>query len=224
MFKLLKDRKEAGQLLAKKLTEYKNQLDAIVLALPRGGVPVAFQIAQALDLPLDVFVVRKLGVPGQEELAMGAIASGGVTVYNEEIVRMMAISSELIAAVKTDEQAILNYREKLFRDDRPPPDIKNKIVILVDDGVATGATIRAAIKALKKLQCKKIIVAVPIAPPDTYEQLKREVDEVICLEMPYPFYAIGSWYENFNQTLDEEVRELLSKAEKFGKKPESKDG
>lgn len=215
--KLYRNRIEAGELLASALLNYKNNPDVIVLALPRGGVPVAFQVAERLNVPLDIFLVRKLGVPGYEELAMGAIASGDVEVYNEDILREMHISSAAIAAVKAQELKTLMEREKLYRGNRPKLPLKNKIIILIDDGIATGATIRAAIKALKKLNCQKIIVATPVAPPDTCQQLRREVDDVISLEMPMPFFAIGNWYQDFSQTSDQEVQTLMQKAENFNK-------
>lgn len=214
---IFKDRVEAGELLAEQLLQYKDDGDVVVLTLPRGGVPVGFQVAKALNVPLDILLVRKLGVPFQEELAMGAIASGGVTVFNNDILRMINISSDAIEEVKKRELAVLHHREKLYRGNRPFPDMKGKTIILIDDGIATGATMRAAIHALKKLQCKKIIVATPVAPPDTYEFLREEADEVLCLEMPYPFYAIGSWYHDFSQTSDEEVQDLLAQAKNFGK-------
>lgn len=214
--KIFKDRIEAGDLLAEQLLKYKDKRGVVVLALPRGGVPIGFQVAKALNVPLDIFLVRKLGVPFQEELAMGAIASGGVVVFNDDILRMINISSDVIEEVKRQELAVLNHREKLYRGDRPIPDIKDKTIILIDDGIATGATIRAAIQALKKLQSKKIVVATPVAPLDTCELLRGEVDEVVCLEMPYPFYAIGNWYQDFSQTSDEEVQELLDRSKNFG--------
>lgn len=207
---IFRDRIEAGELLAKQLLSYKNNKDVIVLALPRGGVPVAFQVAKELHLPLDIFLVRKLGYPGQEELAMGAIASGGVIIYNENIIRMGGISEKDIQSAIARESQVLQNREQLYRGDRPPLQVKDKIVILIDDGIATGATMRAAIAGLKKLNCKKIIVATPVAPPDTYETLLNEADEVVCLELPYPFYAIGGWYQDFSQTSDEEVISLLN--------------
>ncbi|MBA2653747.1 MAG: phosphoribosyltransferase [Gammaproteobacteria bacterium] len=214
---LFENRIEAGKQLVKHLLQYQDNKNVLVLTLPRGGVPVGFQVAKTLRVPLDIFLVRKLGVPFQEELAMGAIASGGITVFNEDILRMIHISPHVIEDVKAQELAVLKRREALYRGNRTPPMIKDKIIILIDDGIATGATMRAAITALKKLECKKIVVATPVAPPDTCEQLRREVDEIVCLEMPYPFYAIGGWYQDFSQTSDEEVQDLLIQAENFGK-------
>ena len=204
-----RDRTEAGRLLSTKLKKYTNRLDVQVLALPRGGVPVGLEVAKALNAPLDVFLVRKLGVPGHEELAMGAIASGGVRVINKDVVDALRIPRTLIEAVATREQQELARRERLYRDDRPPPDIRNRIVILVDDGLATGSTMRAAVAALRKLHPAKIIVAVPTAAPSTCDEFKGEVDEIVCAETPQPFYAVGAWYEDFSQISDDEVREML---------------
>ncbi len=215
MVETFKNRTEAGKLLAAKLTSYKNCKDVIVLALPRGGVPVGYQVASFLQVPLDILLVRKLGAPDQEELAMGAIASGGITIFNDDLIRMLDVPVDTIEVVMERELQVLEHREKLYRGDRPPPDVK-KTVILVDDGIATGATTRVAIKALKKLGCKKIVVATPVIPPDTFKQLQKEGDEIICLAMPTSFYAIGVWYQDFSQTSDEEVIELLAKAENFG--------
>lgn len=209
---LFYDRKDAGERLAKQLQGYAKRSDAIVLALPRGGVPVAFEVAKALQLPLDVFLVRKLGTPGQEELAMGAIASDNIEVLNEDIIQQLRIPREMIDRVKAEQEAVLEERNRRYRGDRPAPKIKDQTVILIDDGIATGATIRVAIKAIKKLGCRHLIVAVPVAPESTIQQLRNEVDEIYCLETPEPFFAIGNWYENFSQTSDEEVQSLLSKA------------
>lgn len=205
----LHDRVQAGRLLAKKLMQHANRDDVMVLGLPRGGIPVAYQISKALHAPLDAFLVRKLGTPGQEELAMGAIAMGGIRIFNPEVVDSLHISKKEIEAVSAQEEAELERRNKTYREGKPVPNVKNRIVILVDDGLATGATMRAAIDALKQQQPKKIIVAVPVAPRDTYEKFKKLVDEIICLQLPAPFYSIGQWYENFPQTSDEEVLELL---------------
>lgn len=212
MEKQLKDRAEAGRLLAEKLTAYANREDVIVLGLPRGGVPVAFEIAKRLNAPLDVFVVRKLGVPRQEELAMGAIATGGVRVLNDSVVKAYGISDDEIALVEAKEQKELARRELAYRGDRPPLDVHGRTVILVDNGIATGTTIRAALLALRKLQPARIVVAVAVAPESTYEKLKAEADEVVCILAPETFYAISLWYERFAQTTDEEVRDLLSRA------------
>jgi predicted phosphoribosyltransferase len=214
MNKPFRDRREAGRLLAEKLVEYADRPDVIVLALPRGGVPIAYEVARALNAPLDVFLVRKLGVPGHEEFAMGAIATGGVRVINDEAVRALGIPDYLIEAVAAKEQQELTRRERLYRDGRPPSDIRGKTVILVDDGLATGFTMLAAIKALRKQQTGRIVVAVPIAPPETCDQLREQADDVICAVTPEPFYAVGLWYEDFSQTTDDEVRDLLTRANK----------
>jgi putative phosphoribosyl transferase len=212
MTMLFKDRTEAGRYLAGKLKEYAGRKDIIILALPRGGVPVAFEVATALDLPLDIFLVRKLGVPGQEELAMGAIASGGVRVLNEQIVRDLGIPAYAIAAAAAQQQHELERREILYRRDMEPLDVKGKSVILIDDGLATGASMRAAALALRQLNVKEVIVAVPVAAPETCEEFRSEVDRVVCAKTPEPFFGVGMWYENFSQTTDEEVIELLEKA------------
>lgn len=208
------DRKQAGQTLGEQLLSYQNHDDVLVLGLPRGGVPVAYEIARALEAPLDVWVVRKLGTPGQQELAMGAIASGGKRVLNDKIVRSLGLSEETIDEVAEHEQKELERREQAYRGDRERPAIEGKTVILVDDGLATGATMRAAIEALRQQNPGRIIMAVPVAPPETIEQLSREVDEVICPQTPSPFGGIGGWYERFPQTSDDEVRDLLTKASK----------
>jgi predicted phosphoribosyltransferase len=188
---LFRDRREAGRLLAAKLAAYADRPDALVLALPRGGVPVAHEVARALKAPLDVFVVRKLGVPGYEELAMGAIATGGVRVLNNEVVRRLGIPEHLIDAVARREMQELMRRERLYRGTRPPPDVKGRTVILVDDGLATGATMQAAVQAPRQQQPASIVVAVPTAAPDTCEQLKALADDVICAVTPEPFHAVG---------------------------------
>ena len=206
------NRTEAGRLLAEKLGNYANQGDAIVLGLPRGGVPVAYEVAKHLRVPLDVFIVRKLGVPGFEELAAGAIASGGVRVLNENVVRAIPYASEAIEAVTAKETAELQRREQIYREGRTPPGLCDKIGILVDDGLATGATMRAAVKALRQRGAAKIVVAVPVGPPDTCEQLAHEADEAICLSTPSFFQAVGQYYEDFSQTSDDDVRELLTRA------------
>jgi predicted phosphoribosyltransferase len=208
-----RDRREAGRFLAAKLAAYANRPDVLVLALPRGGVPVAYEVARALNAPLDVFLVRKLGVPGHEELAMGAVATGGVRVLNDEIISDLRIPDYLIDAVAAQEQRELERRERLYRGDRPPPDVRGRTVILVDDGLATGATMYAAIQALRQQQPARIVVAVPTASPETCEALRAEVDEVICAITPEPFYAVSLWYEDFSQTTDETVRDLLARSE-----------
>lgn len=208
----LRDRVHAGQLLAQVLRPYAGRADVMVLALPRGGVPVAFEVASALTAPLDLMLVRKLGTPGQEELAMGAIASGGVRVLNDDVVAMLRISPEVIEAVARREQKELERRRKAYCGDRPMPPLRGKCVILVDDGIATGATIRSAVKAVRAQAPARIIVAAPVAPPETVAVLEREADEVVCIAMPEPFGAIGRWYEDFPQTSDEEVKDLLARA------------
>ncbi len=200
-------------MLAQELRVYANRDDVIVLALPRGGVPVAFDVAHALRAPLDVFVVRKLGVPGHEELAMGAIASGRVLVVEPSVVEDLAIPMEVVLDVAAREEEERLRREREYRGDRPAPDVRGRTVILVDDGLATGSTMRAAVAALRKLQPAKIVVAVPVAVRSTCEELAEEVDEVVCARTPEPFYAVGEWYADFSQTTDEEVRDLLARAE-----------
>ncbi len=207
-----RDRTQAGRILAPMLTTYTNCRDALVLALPRGGVPVAYEVAKALHIPLDVFLVRKLGVPGHEELAMGAIATGGICVLNEDVVDSLHVSPQVLNAVVIREQQELQRREILYRDDVPLTIIYNKTVILIDDGLATGATMRAAVRALWRLEPAKIVVAVPVAALATYQQLCTEVDEIICAQTPQMFYGVGWWYEDFSQTSDQQVCELLSLA------------
>ena len=209
---VFRDRRDAGQVLARTLSAYVDSPGVLVLALPRGGVPVAYEVAQALRAPLDVFVVRKLGVPGREEYAMGALASGGVRVLNDEAVQQLDISAATIDAVTRSEQLELERRERLYRDDRPAPQVRGRTVILVDDGLATGSTMLAAVRALKMQRPARLVVAVPTAAAETCEQLRREADEVICATTPQPFRAVGLWYEDFSQTSDEEVRELLARA------------
>ena len=207
-----RDRSEAGQLLAAKLHTYANRPDVIVLALPRGGVPVAFEVASVLRAPLDVFLVRKLGVPGYEELAMGAVATGGIRVLNEEIVRGLRIPDYVIDAVATWEEQELARRERVYRGESPQPDVQDRTVILVDDGLATGATMLAAIKALRRQQPARIVVAVPTASPEACGEMRTEADDVVCAITPEPFYSVGLWYEDFSQTTDEEVRDLLARS------------
>jgi putative phosphoribosyl transferase len=209
---LFRDRTAAGKQLAEALTAYANRPNVVVWGLPKGGVPVAFEVAKALNAPLDVFLVRKLGVPGQEELAMGAIASGGVRVLNEDVVRSLHISEATIDKVAAKEQQELERREHLYRDDCPTPDVHEHTVILVDDGLATGATMRAALRALRQHQPTRIVVAVPISSSETCREFEAEVDEIICAQTPRPFHSVGFWYDNFSQTTDEEVRDLLQRS------------
>lgn len=206
------NRTQAGRLLGQALLHYAGREDIIVLALPRGGVPVAFEVVKAINAPLDLMLVRKLGTPGQEELAMGAIAPGEVRVLNPDIVHSLRISEEIIEAVAKRERKELDRRQRAYRGDRPPPQVQGHCVILVDDGLATGATMRTAIKAIRQQQPSRIVVAVPVAPADTVQTLREEADEVVCLATPEPFWAIGSWYREFPQTSDEEVKDLLERA------------
>ncbi len=211
MKKPLKDRAEAGRLLAEKLSAYASREDVVVLALPRGGVPVAFEIAKRLEAPLDIFVVRKLGVPWQQELAMGAIATGGVSMLNDDVVKAYRLTDDEIALVEVKEKKELERRERAYRGARPAPDVRGRTVILVDNGIATGTTMLAAIAALRELRPARIVVAVAVAPRSTYEQLKTEADEVVCIFAPETFTAVSLWYEDFDQTTDEEVRDLLAR-------------
>lgn len=206
------DRREAGRRLATRLTRYADCDDAVVLALPRGGVPVAFEITSALHLPLDVMVVRKLGVPGHEELAMGAIASGGIRILNQEVLRDLNISPSVLESVTAVEQEELARRESAYRGHRGPLAVEGRTILLVDDGLATGATMRAAVAALRRRVPRRIVIAVPVAAPEICEELKDDVDEVVCAITPRPFYGVGQWYENFSQTSDQEVRESLERA------------
>ena len=206
------NRTEAGRQLAEKLEKYAGRDDVIVLGLPRGGVPVAYEVAKRLRTPLDVFIVRKLGVPGFEELAAGAIASGGVRVLNQDVVRAIPYAEEAIEAVTAKETTELQRREQIYREGRPPPELRDRTVILIDDGLATGATMRAAVKALRQRGAARIVVAVPVGPPDTCHEIEEQADETICLSMPAFFQAVGQYYEDFSQTSDEDVRELLSQA------------
>lgn len=209
---LFKDRTDAGRMLAGHLAAYKDREDVLVLALPRGGVPVAYEVAKKLNAPLDVFLVRKLGVPGHEELAMGAIASGGVRVLNEDVVEYLGIPKEVIDEIAAKEQRELERRERAYREGRPPPDLKGWVVILIDDGLATGSTMRAAAEALRKLQPTRIVVAVPVSAPQTCDDFRSEVDEIVCAVTPQPFQGVGLWYLDFSQTTDEEVRDLLRRS------------
>lgn len=206
-----RDRSEAGELLAGKLIAYANQPDVIVLALPRGGVPVGAQVARALSVPLDVFVVRKLGLPGHPELAMGAIATGGVRVFNGDVVSAFRIPDEVINAVTAREFEELQRRERSYRGDLPPPIVESKTIIVVDDGVATGSTMLAALSALRQSQAGRVVVAAPTIARTTYDRLQENCDEVVAVIVPAEFYGVGQWYQDFSQTSDEEVHQLLGK-------------
>jgi putative phosphoribosyl transferase len=206
---IFKDRVEAGGRLAKELTRYADRVDALALGLPRGGVVVAFAVSEALRVPLDVLVVRKLGVPGNEELAMGAIASGGVRVLNKQVIRWLGIADPVVEEVAARELRELERRERAFRGDRPPVDVHGKVVLLVDDGIATGATMLAAVSALRAMKPGRIVAAVPVAPPDACARLEKETDELVCLARVEPLGAVGSWYLDFPQVTDGEVRSHL---------------
>jgi len=209
---LFRNRVEAGRRLAERLRNYADRADVIVLAAPRGGVPVAYEISEALNLPLDVFVLRKLGVPGHEELAFGAIASGGVRVIDPDIVEGYGITGSDIERVSQKEREEMRRREITYRGARAPLDVGGRTVILVDDGIATGASIRAGIQALRQLSPARIVVAAPVAPPSTCARLRYEVDELVCLEMPEPFYGVGQFYADFSEVTDDEVKHLLEHA------------
>jgi putative phosphoribosyl transferase len=207
-----RDRSEAGQLLGRELAaRLGNAGDAIVLALPRGGVPVGYEVAKALGAPLDVFIVRKLGVPGSEELAMGAIASGGVRVLNRDVLDYARVTQQQLDAVVAREERELARREAEYRGNRAPLDVRGRTVIIVDDGLATGSTMRAAVQALRAMEPKRVIVAVPVGAAQTCEDLREIVDEIVCLRTPEPFEAVGLWYDDFTQTTDAEVHALLSR-------------
>lgn len=206
------DRSDAGRRLAVKLAEYRDRDDVLVLAIPRGGVPVAFEVAQALHAPLDILLVRKLGVPGQRELAMGAIASGGIRILNRELIGELGISEEQIAETVAEQEAELRRREQQYRGARPDVTVQDKITVLVDDGIATGASMRAAIDALRTLHPKKIVVAVPVATFHADQEMRKAADEFVCVLRPESFFAIGEFYENFAQTEDSEVRALVERA------------
>jgi putative phosphoribosyl transferase len=209
---LFRERRHAGEILARGLLSYVGRRDVLVLGLPRGGVPVAYEVARALNAPLDVFIVRKLGAPGQPELAIGAIASGGVRVLNTEIVRMLGISNYEIEQLTAQEREELDRRERMYRGELSAMDVADKIIIVVDDGLATGSTMRAAAAALRSAKPAKIVVAVPVAARVTCDVVQADVDEVVCAATPEPFFAVGQWYEQFTQTTDDEVRELLTAA------------
>jgi putative phosphoribosyl transferase len=214
MLRKFRDRTDAGRQLAAQLTRYANRRDGIVLALPRGGVPVAFEVATVLHLPLDIFLVRKLGVPWFEELAFGAIASGGIRILNEEIVKGLELDNSIIDHVAAKAQQELTRRELAYRGDRPILDLRARTVILVDDGVATGATMRAAVRAVRERSPAGIVVAIPIAPPDACDTLRAEVEDLVCLIAPRDFGAIGAYYRDFSQTTDDAVRGLLERAQR----------
>lgn len=207
-----KDRRDAGRKLAQKLSKYAGQPDILVFALPRGGVPVAYEVALALSAPLDVCIVRKLGLPGREELAMGAVASGGVRVLNGDIIRMLSIPDEVINFVAKRELQELQRREKLYRGNRPTAEVRDRTLLLIDDGLATGASMRAAIDGLRAQHPARIVVAVPAAAPEVCEAFRPEVDEIVCMITPEPFQGVGRWYGDFSPVTDEEVRVLLEEA------------
>jgi predicted phosphoribosyltransferase len=209
---LFRDRAEAGRLLADALMNYAGRDDVVVLGLPRGGIPVAYEVAGRLKAPLDVFVVRKLGAPGYHELAMGAIATGGIRVINEPVVAELGLSQAAIDEVAEAEQRELERRERLYRGHHGCPDLRGKTVILVDDGIATGSTMRAGVRAVRMQHPARLIVAVPTCAPASYSQFKRQADEVVALIIPADFHAVGQWYEDFSQTTDEEVASLLAQA------------
>jgi putative phosphoribosyl transferase len=206
-----RDRRDAGRVLAGKLRDFQNK-DVAVLALPRGGVPVGFEVAEFINAPLDVFLVRKLGVPGHEELALGAIASGGIRVLNHDVVNMTGLDEQAIDAIAEREQKELERRERAYRDGRPPVDVEGRVAILVDDGLATGATMLAAARAVRKLRPRRLVIAVPVSAPQTCEYFESVVDEIVCAETPQPFEAVGLWYEDFSQTTEAEVTNLLARA------------
>ena len=208
------DRFDAGRRLAGMLSVYAHRTDVVVLALPRGGVPVGFEVAMALGAPLDVFVVRKLGVPGHEELAMGAIASGGVRVLDPNVIQLADVGEQEVQRVTAIEQRELARRERRYRGDRPFPDVRGKTTILIDDGLATGSTMRAAVAALRQEGPSKIVVAVPVAAPEVCAAFRTVGDEIVCASTPTPFHAVGLWYEDFTQTTDDEVRDLLERAQR----------
>ena len=212
MERTFRDRADAGRQLAERLSNYANRDDVIVLALPRGGVPVGYEVAKRLHVPLDVFVVRKLGVPGYEELALGAIASGGVRVLNQDVVRILPDADRIVEAVTTNEIMELERRERVYRDDRPPLDVRGRTVILIDDGLATGATMHAAVQALREQGPAKIVVAVPVCAPETCREIQKVADETVWLFAPEWFHGVGQFYDDFSQTSDDEVSRLLAEA------------
>jgi predicted phosphoribosyltransferase len=210
---IYRDRIDAGKQLAARLSDYANSDDVLVLGLPRGGVPVAYEVAKALQAPLDIFLVRKLGVPGHEELAMGAISAGGVRVINADVVDYLRIPARVVDAVVDAELRELERRERLYRGARAEPDVSGKTVILVDDGLATGSTMRAAVEALRQQNPARVVVAVPVSAPEICDEYRMGVDEIICAKTPEPFMGVGMWYQDFSQTSDEEVREILARSE-----------
>ncbi len=210
---IYRDRSEAGKQLAARLAKYADRDDVLVLALPRGGVPVGLEVAKQLHVPLDIFLVRKLGLPGHEELAMGAISTGGVRVVNEEVVDYLQIPVSVIDAIAAIELRELERRERAYRGDRPEPDVQGKTIILVDDGLATGSTMRAAAVALRQQNPARIVIAVPVSAPQTCDEYRMGVDEIVCASTPEPFRGVGQWYRDFSQTTDDQVRELLEKAQ-----------
>lgn len=212
MLERFRDRFHAGSELARQLQDHAGRKDVVVLGLARGGVPVAYQVAEELKLPLDVFIVRKLGVPGREELAMGAIASGGIRVINEDIVGSLAVPEEDVARVAAQEQEVLEKRQRTYRGGRAMPDLRGKRVIVVDDGVATGASMKAAVQALRQQEPERVVVAVPVGAPSTCQELEELADELVCVRTPTNLGGIGAWYQDFSQTPDEEVQELLKRA------------
>lgn len=213
--KHFKDRAEAGLLLAERLAAYGGRRDVIVLALPRGGVPVGFAIARALRAPLDVLLVRKLGVPGHEEYAMGSVAAGGVCILRADVIKQLNIPQSMIESLIARKQEELAWRAEKYRSHRPPADLKDRIVIVVDDGLATGATMAAALQIVRAASPARIIVAVPVAAQDSLRQIQEQVDDVVCLLIPDFFHAVGLWYENFSQTSDDEVIQLLNEASRL---------
>jgi putative phosphoribosyl transferase len=212
---LFTDRNDAGQKLAAALERYAHCPNLLVLGLPRGGVPVAYEVARSLGAPLDVFLVRKLGVPGNEELALGAIASGGIRVLNKRVIDSFRIPLRQIESIDAAERMEMNRREKAYRDDRPPIDLKGRTVILVDDGLATGSTMKAAVAAIRSRGPAHIVVAVPVAPRPTADDIRERVDDFVCVDAPERFYAVGQWYIDFREVTDEQVRELMARAESF---------
>ncbi len=215
---MFRDRVDAGSKLAKRLSNHANRSGVIVLGIPRGGVPVAFEVASALNAPLDVFLSRKLGVPGQEELAFGAIATGGVRILDHELIEAVGISEDAIQRITETVQKELERRSRVYRGDRPPLNVEGQTVILVDDGIATGSSMRAAVRALRQMKPASIVVAVPVAPPSAKHLLRGEADEFICLESPDLFFAIGQFYEDFSQLTDEDVTRLLDRAQQLSAK------